>query len=183
MRELKRVTIGKVDLVAVLGDITDEQSDVIVNAAGSRLAHGGGVAAAILTKGGEQIAKESHRWISEHGNVPVGQIAITSAGNLCARYVIHAVGPIWGEGNEEIKLRNAVRNSIKKVMELKLSSVSLPAISTGIYGYPKEEGVRIIIDEIISTIDKPETLKEVRFCAIDSYTANLFKKELENASK
>ncbi len=183
MRELKRVTIGKVDLVVVLGDITDEQSDVIVNAANSRLAYGGGVAAAILAKGGAQIAKESHRWISEYGNVPVGQIAITSAGNLCTRHVIHAVGPIWGEGNEEKKLRNAVRNSIKNVIDLNLNSVSLPAISTGIYGYPKEEGVRIIIDEIVSIIDKPETLKEVRFCTMDSYTANLFKKELENVSK
>ncbi|MFN4183004.1 MAG: macro domain-containing protein, partial [bacterium] len=116
----------------VEGDITEEQVDAIVNAANSYLKHGGGVAGAIVRKGGKIIQEESDRI----GYVPVGEVAITSAGALPAKKVIHAVGPRWGEGNENEKLRSAVWNSLKKAQEEQFQSISLPAISAGIFGFP-----------------------------------------------
>jgi len=81
----------------VRGDITEERVDAIVNAANSHLKHGGGVAGAIVRKGGESIQRESDEWVRQHGPVPTGQVAVTGAGNLPAKAVIHAVGPVWGE--------------------------------------------------------------------------------------
>ncbi|WP_126451398.1 macro domain-containing protein [Sulfodiicoccus acidiphilus] len=119
------------------GDITALEVDVIVNAANSYLEHGGGVALAISEKGGPRIQRESTEYVRKHGPVPAGSVAVTSAGRLRAKYVVHAVGPIYGvEGDD--KLESAVRNSILKAMELGAKSVALPAISTGAYGYPYE---------------------------------------------
>jgi O-acetyl-ADP-ribose deacetylase (regulator of RNase III) len=119
----------------IQGDITEVEADVIVNAANSYLQHGGGVALAISRKGGPTIQRESDEYVRKHGPIPTGGVAVTSAGKLRARYVIHAVGPKFGmEGDE--KLEEAVRNSILKAVELGARSVALPAISTGIYGYP-----------------------------------------------
>ncbi|GAF90961.1 unnamed protein product, partial [marine sediment metagenome] len=99
-------TDGRV-LRVVQDDITEEQVDAIVNAANEQLAHGGGVAGAIVRAGGREIQDESRRWVREHGDVPTGGAAITGAGELKARYVIHAVGPVWGMGNEEALLAGA----------------------------------------------------------------------------
>ena len=181
--ELKRLRIGSVELVAVKGDITQEQVDCIVNAANSHLAHGGGVAGAIARRGGEVIRRQSREWVQKYGPVPVGEVAVTAAGELPARYVVHAVGPRWGEGNEEKKLRSAVRNALLKADELGCRSVSLPAISTGIFGYPKEEGVRVIVDETKKTIPALKNVREIRFCNIDNSTALLFVGELNHLSE
>ncbi len=164
----------------VHGDITQEETDAVVNAANSLLKHGGGVAGAIVRKGGEVIQRESDRIVREKGPVPVGSAVYTGGGNLKARFVIHAVGPIWGEGDEERKLRSAVRSALKIANSLGLSSVSIPAISTGIFGYPKEEGVKVIVDEVLNYFkENPDsTLKEIHFVAIDKETADLFSKFL-----
>lgn len=167
-----------VKISVVCGDITLEKVDAIVNAANSYLSHGGGVAGAIARKGGEQIRIESRKWVEEHGTVPVGGVAVTSAGNLSAKYIIHTIGPRWGEGNEEEKLRNAVKNALEKAKKLGCESVSLPAISTGIFGFPKELGAKIIIETAIKFAANSGTVKKIRFCNIDKQTSEIFKKTL-----
>ena len=166
---------GDVKISVIYGDITEEEVDAIVNAANSHLSHGGGVAGAIARRGGEQIRAESRKWIEEHGIVPAGSVAVTGAGNLSAKYVIHAVGPRWGEGDEETKLKNAVRNALEKAGELKCESISIPAISTGIFGFPKKPGAKIIVDEAIKFAKNPGTVREIRFCNIDAETSEIFK--------
>ncbi len=163
----------------VLGDITEEETEAIVNAANSLLKHGGGVAGAIVRRGGRIIQEESDRIIKERGPIPVGKAVHTSAGKLKSRYVIHTVGPVWGEGEEERKLRSAVSSSLKLADDLQVRTVALPAISTGIFGYPKEEGTGVIVDEVLKYLRREETsLQEVHLTAIDSETAELFRKHL-----
>lgn len=172
----KRLDNGKV-IKVILGDITEEETDAIVNAANSHLKHGGGVAGAIVRKGGKIIQEESDRI----GYCPVGKAVYTSAGKLKAKYVIHAVGPRWGEGNEEEKLRSAVRSALEVATQLKLKSIAIPAISTGIFGYPKEEGTRVILDEVVKFLTEQDTtLEEVHLTNIDEETSSLFVKHLEN---
>ena len=132
-------------LEIVQGDITEEQVDAIVNAANSHLQHGAGVAGAIVRKGGYEIQRESSLWVSQHGPVTHDKPAYTSAGRLPCRYVIHAVGPVWGEGDEEAKLAGAVEGCLKLAEQLGLSSIALPAISTGIFGFPKELAAQIFM--------------------------------------
>ncbi|NOX38890.1 MAG: macro domain-containing protein [Calditrichaeota bacterium] len=159
-------------LKLVQGDITVEAVDAIVNAANSHLKHGGGVAGAIVRRGGYEIQEESDRI----GYVPVGQAAITCAGKLPARFVIHAVGPRWGEGDEDNKLRNAVWNSLKLATERDFSTISLPAISAGIFGFPKDRCARIILETIEKFLrEHPDSsLKEVRMCLFDAPTLEAF---------
>ena len=164
----------------VHGDITAEEVDAIVNAANERLAHGGGVAGAIVRKGGREIQEESTRWVQEHGPVRTGTAAITGAGRLSARYVIHAVGPRWGMGDEERLLAQAVQSALALADEKGLQSISLPAISTGIFGFPKALGAKVILDAVEGYLDEhPESsLQEVRFCNIDRETTDLFLTEM-----
>src|SRR5215211_301946 len=122
----------------VQGDITTEEVDAIVNAANEYLQHGGGVARTISKQGGSAIQNESDTWIQEHGSVSHANPAWTSGGRLSAKYVIHAVGPVWGDGDEDDKLEAAVTGSLCLADELKCASVAFPAISTGIYGFPKD---------------------------------------------
>ncbi len=165
----------------VHGDITREEVDAVVNAANSYLQHGGGVAGAIVRRGGRIIQEESNRLVKENGPVPVGEAVVTSAGSLKAKFVIHTVGPRWGEGNEDEKLKNAVRNALKRATELGLKSISLPAISTGIFGFPKDRGAEIILGEVIRFLKEEDTsLELVRICNIDLLTTNIF---VEKASK
>ena len=164
--------VGRCVLQAVLGDMTSERVDAIVNAANTNLAHGGGLAGAIVARGGAVIQEESNQLAP----VATGEAAVTSAGALPCRWVIHAVGPIWGDGNEEASLRSAVRASLEQAVELGATSIALPAISTGIYGYPKEAGTAAIVDETRSwLVDHPDSsLAAVRFTAFDEQTAGLF---------
>ena len=113
MEILKEVSVRGIRIRLIRGDLTEADADAIVNAANSRLQHGGGVAGAIVRKGGRIIQEESN----VIGYVPVGGAAITGAGKLKARYVIHTVGPVWGEGDEEAKLRSAVRSTLKLATE------------------------------------------------------------------
>ena len=131
----------------VKGDITERNVDVIVNAANSYLKHGGGVAAAIIRKGGAIIQKESDKIITASGLVPVGSAVITTAGKLACKAVIHTVGPRMGEGNEDYKLRNAVRSSLLLASEKGFRSISMPAISSGIFGFPKDRCAKILVEE------------------------------------
>ena len=141
------IEINDITLILKQGDITEQTTDAIVNAANSHLAHGGGVAAAIAQKAGKQLIDASNN----APEIPTGQVFTTTAGNLSAKYVIHAVGPIWRGGgyNEDQLLHQAVINSLREADRLKLQSISLPAISTGIYGFPITRAAIIILETIV----------------------------------
>ena len=157
---------GTVEVVH--GDLTLEQVDAIVNAANSQLLHGGGLAAAIVRRGGRTIQEESFAVAP----VEAGHAAVTGAGDLPCRWVVHAVGPVWGEGDETRKLRSAVRSSLDRSAELGARSVALPAISTGIFGYPLADGARVIADEVVAWLRSHtgEPVALVRLVAIDEDT-------------
>ncbi len=163
------------------GDLTQEPVDAIVNAANSYLAHGGGVAGAIVRRGGEQIQRESDEWVREHGQVTHEQPAYTGAGRLPCRYVIHAVGPIWGEGDEERKLGAAVRGSLELADRLGLSSIAFPAISTGIFGFPIARAVPVFLDTIAAYFagQAQASLKLVRITLIDREALDQFRNAVE----
>ncbi len=129
---MKTKRINDTEIEITIGDITEQAVDAIVNAANAALVLGGGVAGAIRRKGGPSIQSECDRI----GGTHVGGAVITSGGSLPARYVIHAVGPRMGEGDEDNKLRNATLNALRVADEKHLASIAFPAISTGIFGYP-----------------------------------------------
>lgn len=159
----------------VQGDITTEQVDAIVNAANEHLQHGGGVAWAISKKGGAAIQQESDAWIRAHGPVSHAHPAWTSGGLLPAKYVIHAVGPVWGSGDDDKKLSDAVTGSLKVADELKCESIALPAISTGIFGFPKERAAEIIFTSVEKYFEgSPSNLKIVRLTLFDQAIVDVF---------
>ena len=155
MKVLLRIKIKNTMVEIVNGDITREDVDAIVNAANSSLKHGGGVAGAIVKAGGKIIQEESDEYVSKHGPVKTGEVAVTGAGSLPAKYVIHAVGPVWrgGQNKEPELLASAVRNVLKEASKLNLKSVSIPAISSGIFGFPKELCAEIFANEIESFLN------------------------------
>jgi O-acetyl-ADP-ribose deacetylase len=163
-------------IAIVHGDITEANVDAIVNAANEHLQHGGGVAGAISRHGGESIQAESSRWVREHGKVPTGSAAITGAGRLPARYGIHAVGPIWGSGDEEHKLIAAVTSALALADEHGVTSIAIPAISSGIYGMPKDVSARVLIRATVEYLHHhpQSTLRTVQFCNIDEVTVQAF---------
>jgi O-acetyl-ADP-ribose deacetylase len=173
---LKEVTTKGIRLRILRGDLTESHADAIVNAANARLQHGGGVAGAIVRKGGRIIQDESNRI----GVVPVGNAVITGAGALQARFVIHTVGPMWGEGDEEAKLRSAVRSTLQLATEQGFQSIAMPAISAGIFGFPKADCAHIIVDEISSFIRSEKTsLKQIDICLMDAEIIGFFENELK----
>ena len=165
----------------VHGDLTAEPVEAIVNAANEGLLHGGGVAGAIVRLGGQEIQKESSDWVREHGPVPTGQAAIITAGRLPCRFVIHAVGPVWGSGDEEAKLASALRSSLQLAAEHNLASVSLPAISSGIFGFPKLLCAQVLLDAIGEFLgEHPESsVREVNVVLLDRAMADLFASEAQ----
>jgi len=166
----------------VQGDITTEEVDAIVNAANEQLQHGGGVAWAISKKGGSAIQEESDAWIRQNGTVPHDHPAWTSGGRLPAKYVIHAVGPVWGDGNEDKKLSDAVAGSLRLADELRCSSIAMPAISTGIFGFPKDRAAEIILSAIESYyMENPSSdLKLLKLVLFDQSTVDAFLKTWES---
>jgi O-acetyl-ADP-ribose deacetylase (regulator of RNase III) len=169
--------IGGTSLRLISEDLTERDVDAIVNAANSHLQHGGGVAGAIVRKGGRIIQEESDRI----GFVPVGGAAMTSGGKLRARHVIHAVGPRMGEGDEDAKLRNAINSVLTLAAEKRLTSISVPAISAGIFGFPKDRCAKILVGETVAFLKKrPDTaLRLVEFCIFDKEALDLFEKEFD----
>ncbi len=161
----------------VQGDITTEKVDAIVNAANEHLQHGGGVAWAISKKGGSAIQQESDAWIRQHGPVSHSAPAWTSGGLLPAKYVIHAVGPVWGSGDDDKKLAEAVTGSLRVADELKCESIAMPAISTGIFGFPKDRAAGIIFGSIEKYFESnSSSLKLVKLTLFDQATVDAFVK-------
>lgn len=181
MKIIYEHTIRETTLRLVQGDITERDVDAIVNAANAHLQHGGGVAGAIVRRGGQIIQEESNKI----GFTPVGTAVATTAGKLPAQHVIHAVGPRMGEGDEDNKLRNAVLNSLELASEKEITSISLPAISSGIFGFPKDRCAKILVDESASYLrkNKDSSLEVVEFCIYDELTLGHFKKEFEKLSQ
>ncbi len=163
-----KVKIASRVLELVEGDITEMDTDAIVNAANAQLIMGGGVAGAIRRKGGPKIQEECNKI----GGTFVGGAVITTGGNLKAKYVIHAVGPQMGEGGENEKLKNATLNSLKLADNKKLKSISFPAISAGIFGFPIQRCAEIMLKTTITYLKGQSSLEKVVFCLYgqDSYT-------------
>ncbi len=162
--------INSTTVIIKRGDITEEDTEAIVNAANTHLQHGGGVAGAIVRKGGRTIQDESDRI----GRVPVGQAALTSGGRLKARFVIHAVGPRLGEGDEERKLQNATANSLRLADQRSIRSLTFPAISTGIFGYPIEKCAGIMLKTVQEHCNGETGVREIRFCLFDDAAFQVF---------
>lgn len=158
------------------GDITQDKVDAIVNAANAYLQHGAGVAGAISLNGGPEIQKESDAWVEQNGPVKHEKPAYTSGGKLPCRYVIHAVGPVWGEGDEDAKLEAAISGALKLGDELGIKSISFPAISTGVFGFPKARAAKIIFQVIKDYFEKrPESnMRTVRLILFDKESLGVF---------
>jgi O-acetyl-ADP-ribose deacetylase (regulator of RNase III) len=158
------------------GDLTTFKIDAIVNAANVQLQHGGGLAAAISRRGGPTIQQESDAWVRLNGPAGHDRPAVTGAGSLPCRYVIHAVGPVWGEGDEDRKLTLAVRSALETAATLTLTSLGLPAISTGIFGFPKPRAAAITFDAIAAHFEAEPTtsLRRVDVVVSDGPTLEVF---------
>jgi O-acetyl-ADP-ribose deacetylase len=157
------------------GDITEMDTDAIVNAANSMLILGGGVAGAIRRKGGMTIQMECLKI----GRTQVGGAAITTGGKLKAKYVIHAVGPRWGEGEEDNKLKNATLNSLKLADKHNLKSIAFPAISAGIFGFPINRCAEIMLRITIEYLKGQTGLKRVVFCLFGKESYGVFENQLK----
>lgn len=170
-----KIEINNKTIQLLEGDITELETDAIVNAANSGLILGGGVAGAIRSKGGPAIQQECNKI----GGCQVGGAVITTGGNLKAKHVIHAVGPRMGEGDEDHKLKNTTLNSLKVADENQLQSIGFPAISTGIFGYPIDKCAKIMLSTVIEFLHKESSLEKVIFCLYGQEAFDLFKKTLE----
>lgn len=171
-----KIQVGNSEIELVRGDITESGTDAIVNAANSQLVLGAGVAGAIRSKGGPSIQEECDKI----GGCPVGDAAVTSGGQLKAKYVIHAVGPRMGEGDEENKLAGATLNSLKRAEEKGMSSLTFPAISTGVFGFPIDSCAEIMLETAREYLSGETGIKKVVFALYDSNSFETFKKKMEN---
>ena len=160
------------------GDLTEAAVDAIVNAANTHLQHGGGVAGAIVRRGGRVIQDESDAWVATHGPAAHDRPALTSGGRLPARAVIHAVGPIWrgGTQGEPAALQAAYASALALAEEQHFTSIAFPSISTGIFGYPVAQGAAIAAQAVADFFNAHPAgaLREVRFVLIDAPTVAVF---------
>jgi O-acetyl-ADP-ribose deacetylase (regulator of RNase III) len=173
LEELVTIIAGT-EVQLVKGDITDLDTDAIVNAANSALKMGGGVAGAIMKRGGPEIQIEC----DAIGGTHVGGAVLTTGGSLKARHVIHAVGPMMGEGDEDRKLHDATINSLRLADKTGLASIAFPAISTGIFGYPVDRCSRIMLGTVVDYLRGNTGLRRIIFCLYSRETYEIFEGEL-----
>jgi O-acetyl-ADP-ribose deacetylase (regulator of RNase III) len=170
--------IGNATVRLVRGDITEIETDAIVNAANSSLMGGGGVDGAMHRKGGPKILEECKRVRATEWpeGLPTGKAVITSAGNLNAKYVIHAVGPVWRGGNrgEPELLTQAYQNSLRLAVAKGLKTVTFPSISTGAYSYPIEQASRVALEAVKEFLEKEDTLDEVVFVLFSQHALEVY---------
>jgi O-acetyl-ADP-ribose deacetylase (regulator of RNase III) len=168
-----RYRIGpKASLELAIGDITDETTDAIVNAANSGLLGGGGVDGAIHRAAGPALLAECKKIRDQRGPLPPGQAVITSGANLKAKYVVHTVGPVWqgGKVNEPQILESCYCNSMEQANHKLCASVSFPSVSTGAFGYPVGPAAQIALRAIADLLHEPKSVKLVRFVLFDEGT-------------
>ena len=168
---------SKVELIQ--GDLTEMAVDAIVNAANNDLQLGGGVAGAIRRKGGESIQRECN----EIGAVPLGGAAITGAGNLKAKHVIHAASMKLGGMTTARNLRNSTAHSLRIAAEKNLKTIAFPAVGTGIAGFPMRECAEIMLDEVVKHLKGPTTLEKVSFVLFDRPSLREFQEVWEEMVK
>jgi O-acetyl-ADP-ribose deacetylase (regulator of RNase III) len=177
VQKMYRISLpnGKV-LELIEGDITQQETDAIVNAANSSLLGGGGVDGAIHRAGGPGILEECKRILDRQGPLPPGKAVATTGGKLKARKVIHTVGPIYrdGDSGEARVLADSYRNSILLADILKLTSMAFPSISTGAYGYPIGDAARIAVNAVVETIHKTDHVTLVRFVLWGTDAYNIY---------
>jgi len=174
-----KITINCTILELIQGDITDQTTDAIVNVANAALQFGSGVAAAIRRRGGPKIQEECNKL----GGTRVGGAVITTGGNLAAKYVIHAVGPIHGDDHEDEKLKDAALNSLMLADKSRLKSITFPAVSTGIFGFPKDRCATIMLSTTIAYFEGPSGLEKVVFCLYDKETLEIFEITLRSLTQ
>jgi len=163
--------MGAKDRIRILqGDLTAQDADAIVNAANNDLQLGGGVAGAIRRKGGPAIQEECDRL----GPIPLGEAAVTRGGNLKARYVIHAASMRLGEPTSEANLRASTRNSLLRAKELGIRTIALPAVGTGIAGFPMRRCAEVMLEETAAHLAGETSLQEVRFVLYDQPAYDVF---------
>jgi O-acetyl-ADP-ribose deacetylase len=170
-------SISGLQVEIVQGDITEQKVDAIINAANRYLQHGAGVAGAILRKGGDIIRQESEDCVNIHGPISHEHPAITSGGSLPCKFIIHAVGPIWGEGDEINRLETTILNCLFVANDLKCLSVAFPAISTGIFGFPVKLASKCFF-KAIERFAQGKSLffiQTIRIVLFDSVTYAIFK--------
>jgi O-acetyl-ADP-ribose deacetylase len=165
------------------GDLTEERVDAIVNAANAHLQLGGGLAGAIRRRGGPEIQVECDAWVRSHGLAGHDRPGLTGPGRLPCRAVIHAVGPVWGSGDEDGKLARAYRSALELAERERHRSIALPSISTGIFGFPVERAAPIAVRTIREFCGghADSALREIRFTIIDAPTVGAFRRALEDA--
>lgn len=161
----------------VMGDITKEEIDAIVNAANTSLLGGGGVDGAIHRAAGKKLLEECR---TLHG-CRTGEAKITKGYDLKAKYVIHTVGPIYrgGKDNEAVLLKSAYKNSLKLAKENGVKTIAFPSISTGVYSYPLNEASEIAVNTILDFLSEDDTIKEVKIVCFDKRTYDYYVKSLE----
>jgi len=173
--------VGQAHVFVIQGDLTGQPVEAIVNAANENLAHGGGVAAAIVGAGGRVIQEESDQWVREHGPVGRGEAAVTTGGALQASHVVHVVGPRFrmDQDNEGI-LRDATIAALEAAASIDVRSVALPAISAGVFGYPTAEATKVMASAVVSWLtENTGVIEEVRLVGFDAGTARDFARGLE----
>ena len=176
-----RATIRQSTLEVTQGDITQQETEAIGNAANSALAGGGGVDGAIHRAGGLTIMSELK---AKYKGCPTGSAVITGGGNLKAKYVIHAVGPRYsGSAKDPELLSGAYRKSLELCTQNKISSIAFPSISTGIYGYPVVEASRIALKTVINYLKDHPEIELVRFVLFDSKTYQVYEEALKELAK
>jgi O-acetyl-ADP-ribose deacetylase (regulator of RNase III) len=166
MKDIVRLELGEgTQVFFEAGDITEQTTDAIVNAANSSLMGGGGVDGAIHRAGGPAILEECRKIVARDGHLPPGEAIQTTGGRLPSAFVIHTVGPIWRDGlqGESGILANAYRNSLRLADRLGLYSVAFPAISTGVYGYPAEAAAAVAVCTVIDELANARNLHQVHF--------------------
>ncbi len=181
MEKEKRLPNGKV-LRLMVGDITKVPADAIVNAANSALRGGGGVDGAIHRAGGPSIMEELNQIRAQIGHCPTGSAVVTGAGNLPAKYVFHAVGPIYQDGKhgEERLLASCYETCMRLAAERNVKKITFPSISTGAYGYPVEEAAPVALRTVLSVLQQGETpVEEAVFVLFDQRTFEAYSRALD----
>ena len=182
VEQARELIVNQARLAIIQGDITRQATDAIVNAANQGLMGGGGVDGAIHRTGGPAILEDCKKIIARQGRLPTGKAVITTGGNLPSKHVIHTVGPIWHSENrgEAALLESAYRESLKLAAGQKLTSISFPSISTGVYGYPIAEAARVAINTVVSFLTGYVTsVKYVVFVLFDPTTYQAYSSTLE----
>jgi len=175
--------ICKAKVRIVRGDITEQKTDAIVNAANSSLMGGGGVDGAIHRKGGPKILEECKRIRETEwpDGLPTGKAVITTGGNLKAKYVIHTVGPVWrgGKYGEPKLLADAYRNSLNLAVSRGLKTIAFPAISIGAYGYPIEEAAEVALKTVREFLEEEDKLEEVVFVLFTESSLRVYERKAQ----